>query len=71
MIVSELADILSILHPDAELFIAVSCDAPVPIGQIMGGYDRKPDSPDEWSFTDISGMKDEKAVLIEEGEGEK
>ena len=66
MIVSELADILSILHPDAEVFIAVSCGAPVPIGEILGACDRSPGSPDEWSFTDLSGMRDEKAVLIEE-----
>ena len=66
MKVREVIEVLSIVHPDAEVFIGVSCCPAVPIGEIMGGYDRNPDCPDEWSFTDIGGMRDEKAVLIEE-----
>ena len=66
MIVSDLREILSGLHPDAEVFIGESCCPAVPVGEIMGGYERNPDYADEWSFTAISGMKDEKAVLIEE-----
>ena len=66
MKVSEAIERLSMLHPDAELFIAVSCGPAVAVGEIMGGYDRNPDCSDEWRFTDISGMRDEKAVLIEE-----
>ena len=66
MKVSEVVEILSMLNPRAELFIAVSCGPAVPVGEIMGGYDRNPDCSDEWRFTDISGMRDEKAVLIEE-----
>ena len=48
MKVSEVIEILSMLHPDAELFIAVSCGPAVPVGEIMGGYDRNPDCSDEW-----------------------
>ena len=66
MKVSQATEILSMLNPSAELFIAVSCQPAVPVGEIMGGYDRNPDCSDEWRFTDISGMRDEKAVLIEE-----
>ncbi|HDZ37285.1 MAG TPA: hypothetical protein ENH62_03190 [Marinobacter sp.] len=66
MKVSEAINIISMLHPDAELFIGVSCGPADPVGEIMGGYDRNPDCSDEWRFTDISGMRDEKAVLIEE-----
>ncbi len=66
MKVSELREILSFVHPNAELFIAVSCGAPVSIGEVMGAYTQNPDCPDEWSFVDLSGMKDEKAVLLEE-----
>lgn len=66
MTVTEMKEILDFLHPDAEVFIAMSCGAPVSIGEVMGGYERNPDCPDEWSFTDLSGMKDEKAVLLEE-----
>ena len=68
MIVSELREVLSVLNPDAEVFIGEFGCAAVPIGEIMGGYERNPESPEDWSFTDLSGMKDEKAVLIEEGE---
>lgn len=66
MKVSEAIEILSIVNPDAELFIAVSCGAPVPVGEVMGASEHNPDCPDEWSFEDLGGMKDEKAVLFEE-----
>ncbi len=66
MTVREVIEVLSTAHPDAEVFIGESCCPAVPVGEIMGGYDRNPEYPDEWSFTDLSGMRDEKAVLIEE-----
>ena len=68
MTVQEAIDILTGCHPDAELYIAESCCAPVPIGEVMGAYERNVEAPEEWSFTILGGMKDEKAVLFEGGD---
>ena len=69
MKVQEAIAILSDLNPEAELLIGYSCCGPVPIGEVLGAYEEKSDA-DGWRFmAELSGMKDEKAVLFEEDAG--